>query len=166
VIGCAVASQSLSANHDPKPMQELEMNADAHSSLAEDFSRTAKDYSSLADGFSHTAKDYSNRDRKLSEIEEAIATIERKTAAEYYRLALNEYKRATVLAPMNVGALNNYAYTFWQWKLIAPAGTRQRRSRGRICAPSRETHRRRWRHIEDSGSRGAVDARGGVDGRR
>jgi tetratricopeptide (TPR) repeat protein len=116
VIGCAVASQSLSANHDPKPMQELEMNADAHSSLAEDFSRTAKDYSSLADGFSHTAKDYSNRDRKLSEIEEAIATIERKTAAEYYRLALNEYKRATVLAPMNVGALNNYAYTFWQWK--------------------------------------------------
>jgi tetratricopeptide (TPR) repeat protein len=89
VIGCAVASQSLSANHDPKPMQDLEMNADAHSSLAHDIS-------------------------------DAAARANGKTAIKLYRLALNEYKRATDLEPMNVVALNNYAYTFWQWKQKSP----------------------------------------------
>jgi tetratricopeptide (TPR) repeat protein len=39
--------------------------------------------------------------------------------ATFYRLALQELDRAIELAPDNGDALNEYAYTFWRWRLRA-----------------------------------------------
>jgi tetratricopeptide (TPR) repeat protein len=101
VIDCAVASQSLCVN-DPRPMEELAQYAYAHSSLAADFSQIAttkrliENPSLIAAGSGHITK------------------------ASSYRLALTEYERAIGLAPMDVDALNNYAYTFCQWRRDFP----------------------------------------------
>ncbi|HEY0606788.1 MAG TPA: hypothetical protein VGD58_27970 [Herpetosiphonaceae bacterium] len=43
-----------------------------------------------------------------------------KTAQIYYRLALDEYQKAIDLQPNYLEALNNYAYTFWLWRLWHP----------------------------------------------
>jgi hypothetical protein len=71
-------------------MRELESRASAHIWLAQEFSGRA------------------------------TATKTPKASAKYYRLALAEYETAHELANTNTDILNNYAYTFWEWKSAGP----------------------------------------------
>ncbi|MGC2403832.1 MAG: hypothetical protein WA510_28825 [Acidobacteriaceae bacterium] len=43
-----------------------------------------------------------------------------KEVPTYYLLAMREYRRATELDPDRIWALNDFAYTFWQFRLAAP----------------------------------------------
>jgi tetratricopeptide (TPR) repeat protein len=44
-----------------------------------------------------------------------------RTDVRFYLVALREWDEAIKLNPLNVDALNGYAYTFWQWRLNNPA---------------------------------------------
>ena len=64
-------------------------------------------------------------------------------AAKYFQLALEEYQSAIDHAPLNTEALNNYAYTFWEWNREA-----LRRS---APAPAPEIGQRAEAYAEEAG---------------
>jgi hypothetical protein len=107
VIRCNLATASYAIG-DGRPMKVLENDAAARRQLADSYRNEATRYT-----------DNPDRDRPW-------------LAPAYYRLALKEYHQAayhdsspTAVNPHRLDALNGYAYTFWQWRLLGPEESAQ-----------------------------------------
>ena len=113
VVGCAVATMSLSLDDDRKPMEALRVDASVHMRLARGFSERAQDSS-------RAARRHMREAAVGGPLFKEFGMEPYRIAAKYYRLALIEYQSAIEYAPANTHALNGYAYTFWQWRYNCP----------------------------------------------
>lgn len=87
VIQCNAASTAFALG-ETAAMEKLNNNTNAHYYLAQEYGQAAR---------------------------EETSKFDQKAALLYYFLALKEYQTALILDHTNLEAMNNYAYTFWDW---------------------------------------------------
>lgn len=123
-IRCAIANTRLSQGYSG-PMQDLGKDASAHAALAQRLSyraeesvKTGRVLANLCEAMARLKSPL--KPKQLAEGDKHACEREYEAAGDYYRQALREYEQAIALAPADSDALNNYAYTFWQWMFNLP----------------------------------------------